>query len=173
MNKNRKVLLTLITFFLVLSLPVILFAEVTSSPCPYSCKTRGISKDRCKDWKEGNTCFVDDLQASQAIDTSHLERKILLVNKNLLAGKNIELKLPNNNPIDHFDVVVRRNGGTLETLLSVSLGGTIPFGMKQVDKNENHVIQFLANGTRAEKRRLLLTAVSGDIFIESVHVLTQ
>jgi hypothetical protein len=35
---------------------------VTSAPCPYSCRSQGIQKRYCKDWKEGNTCYVEDLR---------------------------------------------------------------------------------------------------------------
>lgn len=34
---------------------------VTSAPCPHSCRSMGLDKRRCKDWREGNTCFVEDL----------------------------------------------------------------------------------------------------------------
>jgi hypothetical protein len=33
---------------------------VSSRVCPYSCRTEGIPKSDCKDWREGNTCFVED-----------------------------------------------------------------------------------------------------------------
>ena len=39
-----------------------LFAEITSSNCPYSCRTQGIPKNVCKDWKENGRCFIDDLR---------------------------------------------------------------------------------------------------------------
>ncbi len=34
---------------------------VTSRPCPYSCVTRGLPKSMCRDWNEGDTCYVEDL----------------------------------------------------------------------------------------------------------------
>ena len=35
--------------------------HVTVSPCPHSCQTRGIPKNICRDWREGNACYVEDL----------------------------------------------------------------------------------------------------------------
>lgn len=35
--------------------------HVTVAPCPHSCKTRGIPKPVCRDWKEGSACYVEDL----------------------------------------------------------------------------------------------------------------
>jgi hypothetical protein len=34
-------------------------ADVLSAPCPFSCKSNGYSKKICKDWKQGNTCFIE------------------------------------------------------------------------------------------------------------------
>jgi len=175
MNYRTPILSWLISLVLVATLfvPSALLAEVTSKPCPYSCKTRGLSHSHCKDWKKGNTCFVDDLLPAKKAVAPTLERNIVMVNKNILAGQKIEVSLPNNNPVDRFDTVVRRNGGSSDTSLSASLGETLQFGTKQVDKTESHVIQFAAHGTRAEGRRLVLSASSGDVFVESVHVLTR
>jgi hypothetical protein len=36
--------------------------RVSSQTCPYSCRTQGIPKNVCKDWREGNTCFIEDLR---------------------------------------------------------------------------------------------------------------
>jgi len=33
-------------------------------PCPMSCRTLGIDKRHCKDWREGNTCYVEDTRYS-------------------------------------------------------------------------------------------------------------
>ncbi len=35
---------------------------ITSSKCPYSCKSKGIKKKHCRDWKEGDRCYVEDLR---------------------------------------------------------------------------------------------------------------
>ncbi len=35
--------------------------EVTSRPCPYSCRLAGIPKSHCKDYRNGNTCYVEDM----------------------------------------------------------------------------------------------------------------
>jgi hypothetical protein len=33
-------------------------------PCPMSCRTLGIDKRHCRDWREGNTCYVEDTRYS-------------------------------------------------------------------------------------------------------------
>lgn len=38
--------------------------EVTARPCPHSCQTMGLKKKRCRDWREGDTCYVEDLTRS-------------------------------------------------------------------------------------------------------------
>lgn len=164
---------------LVLAISAIAYAEVSSRSCPYSCQTEGIAKRNCKDWKQGNTCFIDDLRKKkpkkqkQPPVQANLKREIVLVNKDILAGQRIELSFPNNEPVDHLDAVVRRKGGSSNTALSASIGNAIALGSKQVDRNDNHVVRFMANGTRAEGRKLVLSANSGDVFVESVHLLTR
>lgn len=58
-------------YYLICALASILFflssntaaaAPVSSAPCPYSCKSLGIKKRFCKDWRQGNTCYVQDLR---------------------------------------------------------------------------------------------------------------
>lgn len=44
--------------------------EVTSRPCPYSCRTQGIPKKDCKDWRQGNVCFIEDLRRPPAAPSS-------------------------------------------------------------------------------------------------------
>ena len=39
---------------------------VTARPCPHSCKTMGLDKKYCKDWKRGNVCYVEDLKRKPA-----------------------------------------------------------------------------------------------------------
>ncbi len=36
--------------------------EITSDDCPYSCTTEGIPLSDCRDWRNGNICFVEDLR---------------------------------------------------------------------------------------------------------------
>ena len=36
--------------------------RVYVAPCPHSCATRGIEKRVCRDWREGSTCYVEDLR---------------------------------------------------------------------------------------------------------------
>ena len=53
--------LFLICTLVLFSFPAL--AEITSGPCPHNCKTVGIKKEsNCRDWKEGNICFVEDLR---------------------------------------------------------------------------------------------------------------
>jgi hypothetical protein len=33
-------------------------AGVRSGPCPFSCANIGVPKSRCKDWRNGNVCYV-------------------------------------------------------------------------------------------------------------------
>lgn len=35
-------------------------SPIYSRYCPFSCSTEGINKNHCRDWREGNTCFVQD-----------------------------------------------------------------------------------------------------------------
>ena len=44
--------------------------QVSSRPCPYSCATQGIPKIDCRDWRNGNTCFIEDLRYPAAGDGS-------------------------------------------------------------------------------------------------------
>ncbi len=32
--------------------------QVSSGRCPYSCRTLGVSKSRCRDWAQGGICYV-------------------------------------------------------------------------------------------------------------------
>ncbi len=34
---------------------------VTSSSCPYTCSIAGISAQSCREWRNGDTCYVEDL----------------------------------------------------------------------------------------------------------------
>lgn len=35
-------------------------APIYSYGCPFSCATEGINKSHCRDWRDGNVCFVQD-----------------------------------------------------------------------------------------------------------------
>ena len=60
------IILSLSALLLLTSLPGAALAQsTTSAPCPYSCKTLGIKKKKCKDWREGDTCYVQDLRKNQ------------------------------------------------------------------------------------------------------------
>ena len=70
-NRHRFIYLTLtvvsrtvVSSFLILY-PKLVHAErhgeITSRPCPYKCQIVGIPKKDCRDWREGNTCYVEDL----------------------------------------------------------------------------------------------------------------
>jgi len=58
---NKLSLFLVILFF---STPAL--AEITFKPCPYTCRTEGIPKKQCKDWKESGMCFIDDLRRGRA-----------------------------------------------------------------------------------------------------------
>lgn len=67
-QEARLVYASLVLTAILFSPPKILRAEpsnpqgyVTSSLCPYDCKTKGIKRKFCRDWKEGGRCFVEDL----------------------------------------------------------------------------------------------------------------
>jgi hypothetical protein len=32
----------------------------SSRPCPWNCKMAGLPADKCRDWKTGNTCYIED-----------------------------------------------------------------------------------------------------------------
>jgi hypothetical protein len=34
-------------------------SEVIKKPCPFTCKSAGFKKKKCKDWKEADMCFVE------------------------------------------------------------------------------------------------------------------
>jgi hypothetical protein len=152
-------------------------AEVTSKPCPHSCRTMGIDKQHCRDWREGSMCFVDNLAApssgSQPNADQQMQRKIVMVNKRIMAGKMEKVKLNTDVAIERLDIVLRREGGSTDTQLRTSIGGAIDLGTQQIGSNSNHVKSFAAHGTQAHGRKLELSAISGDIFVESIHVLSR
>lgn len=57
-----------LTLFAVLLFPASVYGEasgkgaVTSRSCPFSCRTEGIPKNVCRDWKEGDLCYIEDLR---------------------------------------------------------------------------------------------------------------
>lgn len=58
--------------FIVIALSVIAAPVTTHAqeglrvgPCPLSCRTLGIDKRHCKDWREGDTCYVEDTRYSK------------------------------------------------------------------------------------------------------------
>lgn len=59
---------TLVVAVLSLSLGITMFIadvdaeSITRRPCPHSCESEGIPKKKCKDWKEGDLCVVQDLR---------------------------------------------------------------------------------------------------------------
>ena len=53
----RSILLVLAAVLFVA--PNAFAGEVYKRKCPYSCKSAGIAKNSCKDWKQGNMCFIE------------------------------------------------------------------------------------------------------------------
>ena len=47
------------------ALPACADSLVRSRPCPFSCRSEGIDKRHCKDWRRGNTCYVEDLRKNK------------------------------------------------------------------------------------------------------------
>lgn len=37
---------------------------VSSRRCPYDCSTERIPKDLCRDWRDGDTCYLQDMRSS-------------------------------------------------------------------------------------------------------------
>ncbi len=64
----HKDVVSMILVTLIVGLPQFSQAQnkgrVTSRPCPHSCKTMGLPKSNCRDWRENNTCYVEDLSRS-------------------------------------------------------------------------------------------------------------
>jgi len=71
--------------FALLLIPTSVFGEtsgkglVTSRSCPFSCRTEGIPKNVCRDWKEGDLCYIEDLRKApspgQASSTTTSENR--------------------------------------------------------------------------------------------------
>ena len=36
--------------------------QISARQCPHSCRTLGIKKSQCRDWRRGNICYVEDLR---------------------------------------------------------------------------------------------------------------
>lgn len=172
-------------------------AEIQSRDCPFSCQSAGIEKTHCKDWREGNICYVEDLRADHGLkqmdstrrqidedaraglgndlleDDRDLERKITLVGKSINPGGSTQIDLMDR-PISRIDVVLRRVGTNTQTLIDASIGENTPLGeARQVDQNTQHVISFEAAGRAPGGEDLRLRASNGEVFVESVHVLYE
>ena len=61
MQNTRPIFLLLSAWALILPNAVVAGGQVTARPCPFSCRLAGIPKSHCKDWRNGNTCYVEDL----------------------------------------------------------------------------------------------------------------
>src|SRR5688572_3792904 len=62
-----KTIISSLTMFLLLGLGPGVIADtragqITSRACPFSCATERISRSDCRDWREGDTCYVEDLR---------------------------------------------------------------------------------------------------------------
>ena len=53
-----------ILIFITITLNQAAYSEVLSKPCPYDCLKAGYSKSNCKDYRIGNTCYLDLQQAA-------------------------------------------------------------------------------------------------------------
>jgi len=55
--------------------------EVRSGPCPMSCRTLNIPKEVCRDWRDGTTCYVEDLRRPAADrPTAHRRGRVIVSN---------------------------------------------------------------------------------------------
>ena len=89
-----KTTLYFYTIALILVAPGISLADRTSKhDCPFSCATDNIPKSHCKDWREGNTCFVTDLRK----DKKH-EKQSNSVNSDHPANSDLGRVTANNCP---------------------------------------------------------------------------
>ena len=64
MLKLNSGLLLLPLYICVLAFPVSAeppTGKVTYNPCPYSCAMLKLDSQNCREWSEGNTCYVEDL----------------------------------------------------------------------------------------------------------------
>ena len=152
-------------------------AEVSSRNCPYDCNTENIPRSHCKDWRQDGKCFIDDLRPARPQSTeendANLRREISNVNKTIRAGKRYTVELENKT-INRIDVVARRDKGASNTQLTASLERKISIGSpQQVSENSNAVVRFAADGINPNGKELTLSAMNGDVFVESVHVLYE
>lgn len=67
--------LSFLVLLCVISPAVHLYAAprtIVSKPCPYSCSIAGLKQSVCRDWRRGNTCYVQDLRSPQTSPDSPL-----------------------------------------------------------------------------------------------------
>ncbi len=73
----------LLIFTAIFLLNKVAYADsLTSKPCPYSCKLIGLSANNCRDYRVGNTCYVESL--SKNTDKRTKNQKVCL---NSLSGE--------------------------------------------------------------------------------------
>ncbi len=157
-------------------------AQTMSRPCPFDCDTQKIPRSQCKDWREGTTCYVEDLRPGRtasgradAVDSQakHLNRKVSMVSKALTPGNSATVEL-DDNIIERIDVVARRQGDSTDTQVALLLEDQTQTGApQQLDSNSNTVLRWQVANLASSGRELLVKAIDGDVFVESVHVFYQ
>lgn len=163
--------------------PVLAFAEIREQNCPFSCKTENIDKSFCRDWAENGRCYIEDLRADSGargqlnapIQDSNsfnpdLGRQIITVNKRISAGQTERVEIMSRS-IDRIDVVLRREGVSTQTQLRANIGTSRELGQQQVDQNISHVLSYSVQNVSRPGESLELTALEGDVYIESVHMM--
>ncbi len=150
-------------------------AEVTSQNCPYDCDTQNIPRAVCKDWRENGRCFVEDLRSKpQAAKVDSANREVQNVNRVIKTGEQVKVVIKTNKHISRVDVVARRQTAGSEPRLQISLENQSGFGgVKQVNQDQNQVLQYEVGFRDPKHRNLILTALGGEVYVESVHLLHQ
>ena len=70
MRRTIQLLAFILALTALIAAPLPLEAQrkglISSRACPYSCATEGIKKSTCRDWRDGNICYIEDLRSPPA-----------------------------------------------------------------------------------------------------------
>ncbi len=168
---------------MILSLPAHVYSEVRERDCPYSCATENIERSVCRDWRNNDKCYIEDLRPdsdsraqlgdklndSNSFDPDN-ERQVVMVDKTLSSGMTEKVKITARS-IDKIDVVLKRVGSSVNTKLRAEIGESKSLGEQQVDQNVQHVLSFPVVNVARLGEDLNLTALDGDVYVESVHII--
>lgn len=75
-------------------------------------------------------------------------------------------------PVDHIEVVLRRENGTRDTFCNLGFehGRVFAPARMQIDRNELHTLTWSADGESAGGRDLVMKAYNGEVFVESLRI---